>query len=113
MHFSQHFGLHHEQPELDFVDIDPRQDMRLFIDPYALSRRDDAWSQSCTEDIISFFQATIDAIRASDHARARSLLNNLTEPHETCLAVCRRERRYGLRDRGSAAEVECAASNRV
>ncbi len=87
MHFSQHFGLHHEQPELDFVDIDPRQDMRLFIDLYALSRRDDAWSQSCTEDIISFFQATIDAIRASDHARARSLLNNLTEPHETCLGL--------------------------
>ncbi len=97
MRFSQHANLHREQPELDFVDIDPHHDLPLFIDPYALSCREDMWSRACTDDIMSFFQATVDAIRSSRHNRARLLLNNLSEPHETCLGLSRgRPRGHGV-----------------
>ena len=87
MKFSEHFDLKREQPELDFVDVDPGQDLRLFIDPYALAHRLDGWSVQCTEDVISFFQTAVDAIRAGDHSYARSILNNLSEPNETCLGM--------------------------
>ena len=89
MKFSEHFGLRREQPELDFVDIDPSTDTPLFIDPYALSRGEDSWSKECAQDITSFFQTAVDAIRGSNHARARNLLNNLSEPNETCLGLSR------------------------
>ena len=89
MKFSEHFGLHREQPELDFVDIDTSTDMPLFIDPYTLSQREDNWSKECTQDITSFFQTAVDAIRNNNHARARALLNNLSEPNETCLGLSR------------------------
>jgi len=39
MRFSQHFGISRTQAELDFVDVDPSQDQRLFIDPPMPSRR--------------------------------------------------------------------------
>ena len=85
MRFSDHFGLNREQPELDFVDIDPAADIPLWIDPYALSRRDDAVSVEWTGSIISFFQAAVDGIRGGHDRVAQELLNNLSEPNETCL----------------------------
>ena len=89
MKFSEHSGLRREQPELDFVDIDPSTDIPLFIDPYTLSRREDNWSKECAQDITSFFQTAVDAIRSGNHARARTLLSNLSEPNETCLGLSR------------------------
>lgn len=77
MKFSKHFKLKREQPELDFVDVDPSQDLRLFIDPYALAYRLDTWSVQCAEDVLSFFQAAVDAIRSGEDSYARALLNNL------------------------------------
>ena len=53
MRFSGHFGLNRQQPELDFVDIDPDRDMRLFIEPDALSHRDDNRPATSTADVVS------------------------------------------------------------
>ena len=87
MKFSQRFRIQREQPELDFVDVDPDKDLPLFIDPYALAQRLDAWSVQCTEDVISFFEAAIDTIRAGRTVHARYLLENLSEPNDTCLGL--------------------------
>ena len=85
MRFSQAFGLSKTQAELDFVDIDLEGDTPLYLDPFALSIRKDAWSMRCTQHIVSFFQTAIDAIHSGDHDRAKAVLSNLSEPNETRL----------------------------
>jgi hypothetical protein len=85
MRFSKAFSLSKSQAELDFVDIDLEGDTPLYVDPFALSIRKDAWSMRCTQHIVSFFQTAIDAIHAGDHERAKAVLTNLSEPNETCL----------------------------
>lgn len=85
--FSAFFGLNKSQPELDFIDVDPARDMPLFIDPYAISIRDDGWSRQCNDYIVSFFQTALDHIRQDRKDKARQLLNGLNEPNETCLGL--------------------------
>ena len=91
MRFSKAFGLNKGQAELDFVDIDLEIDQPLYVDPFALSIRKDAWSHRCTQHIVSFFQTAVDAIRANNHDRAREVLTNLSEPNETRLGLSRGE----------------------
>lgn len=85
--FSEFYTLGKSQPELDFVDIDSERDTRLFIDPYAISIRNDDWSQRCNLHINSFFQTALDHIRANRQDEAKRLLNGLGEPNETCLGL--------------------------
>lgn len=85
--FSQHYNLNLSQHEIDFVDIDTEKDFPLFIDPYALSIGEDAWSHECNLYIVSFFQTAIDYIKNGEEREARQLLNNLNEPNETCLGL--------------------------
>ncbi len=91
MKLSQFFELNKEQAELDFVDINLEGDLALFVDPFALSIRKDAWSYRCTQHILSFFQTAIDAIRADNRQRARQVLTNLSEPNETRLGLSKDE----------------------
>jgi hypothetical protein len=42
--FSSIFRLSNSQAELDFVDIDTAHDIPLYLDPYAIQIREDAWS---------------------------------------------------------------------
>lgn len=85
MKFSDAFGLKKTQAELDFVDIDLEGDTPLYVDPFALSIRKDAWSTRCTQQLVSFFQTIITALSHGDHDRAKMVLTNLDEPNETCL----------------------------
>jgi hypothetical protein len=85
--FSAVFGLPITQGALDFVDIDLSTDIPLFVDPYAIQIRQDDWSEACGNQIRSFFNALLDALRASDKARSSHLLGNLHEPNETHLGV--------------------------
>ncbi|MFN0217851.1 MAG: hypothetical protein ACKVP4_03435 [Hyphomicrobium sp.] len=87
MKFSTHFKLRKSQAELDFVDIDPERDTRLFVDPYAIEIKDDDWSAGCGDHIRSFFQEVIDALRKGDDARAAQLISHLHEPPETFLGM--------------------------
>jgi hypothetical protein len=89
LRFSRHFGIDLEQAQLDFVDIDPDRDQPLFIDPFAISIRGDAWSELCHEHIAHFFQTALDHIRSGQDQRARMMLNGLSEPNETCLGLSR------------------------
>ncbi len=85
--FSEHFSLDTTQAQLDFVDIDPNKDTPLFIDPFAISIRDDAWSAECHQKIRNFFQSAINYIKNGNESRAKDLLNKLSEPNETCLGL--------------------------
>ncbi|MDD7973189.1 hypothetical protein [Roseinatronobacter alkalisoli] len=87
MKFSEIFGIGLEQPQLDFVDITPDSDMPLFIDPFAISLKGDAWSELCHQHINHFFQTALDHIRAGRDDSARAMLNGLREPNETCLGL--------------------------
>ncbi len=93
MRFSKRFRLKYSQPELDFVDIDTERDIRLYIDPYSFTRRNDEWSVLCHNTIVSFFQTAIDFIRDGSEERAKQLLSNLHEPNETCFGVSKRKPR--------------------
>lgn len=84
---SKIFGLGLKQAQLDFVDIDPKKDTPLFIDPFALSIRGDPWSETCHQYITSFFQTALDHIRASRQARVKQMFDGLSEPNETCLGM--------------------------
>ncbi|WKW51010.1 hypothetical protein [Rhodomicrobium lacus] len=87
--FSQLFGIGLDQPQLDFVDIAPSTDVPLFIDPFAISLKDDEWSRQCHVHITHFFQTALDHIRSGRHVEAKRLLNGLSEPNETCLGLSR------------------------
>lgn len=87
MDFSQFFALDKTQAELDFVNVDPERDTRVFVDPYALEVKDDQWSNRCANHIRSFFQAVVHSIRNGDEERAMHLLSNLHESQETFLGL--------------------------
>ena len=82
--FSEYFGLKKSQHELDFVDVPTnRGDIPLFIDPYAISKRNDFWSIDCHNIIVSFFQGIIDQIRQGNSRKAKYMLSGLREPNQT------------------------------
>lgn len=85
--FSQIFKLGLDQPQLDFVDIAPSTDTPLYIDPFAISLKEDEWSSQCHTHIKSFFGTALDHIRAKRAPQAKLLLNGLREPNETCLGM--------------------------
>ena len=95
---SKLFKLNATQGELDFVDITTDRDTRLFLEPFAISLMEDAWSEHCQDHLVSFFDAVIQAIRSGNDERARLILNYLTEPDETGLGYStRRGRGKGVR----------------
>jgi hypothetical protein len=87
MRVSQWAGLHNRQAELDFVDIDTDADTRLFVDPFAIDIRADAWSALCSRHLRSFFTSLITALRVGDDARAAHLASHLHEANETFLGL--------------------------
>ena len=85
--FSTHFNLGKTQPELDFVDVSLDEDLPLFVDPFAISRRHEPWSRDAHACLVSFFQEVVDRIRAGNRDRALALLGYLREPNETRLGL--------------------------
>jgi len=82
--FSEYFDLDKSQYELDFVDVPVNNgDIPLFIDPYAISKRDDRWSLECHNAIVDFFQGVIDKIRNNKSDEAKYMLSGLREPNQT------------------------------
>lgn len=85
--FTRYFGINKAQSELDFVDIFIDQDTPLYVDPYALTTRNDAWSQLCCDLVVSFFSAVMRAVHSKDRSAGIRLLSHLGEPEETNLGV--------------------------
>lgn len=85
LRISQIFGLGRTQAELDFVDVDPDRDLRLYLDPCYLALRRDRWSVSAVETFQTFFERFLGLARNGDAQQARALFQHLEEPNETCL----------------------------
>ena len=85
--FSERFGLLKAQGELDFVDVRLDRDTPLFVDPFALSMRQDRWGADAHALLLSYFQEVIDRIRRGRIDGARHLLSHLSEPNETRLGL--------------------------
>ena len=83
--FSQHFKINRPQSELDFADVLLDTDVLLFVDPYSFKINDGDWYVECNNLVVDFFQQVLDAIRAGDAYRVRSLLFKLREPNATHL----------------------------
>lgn len=94
--FSEYFKLGKSQHELDFVDVPVNtSDIPLFIDPYAISKRDDRWSVQCHNHIVNFFQRVIDLMRTNKGDDAKYMLAGLREPNQTRFGLSK-----GIRPRG-------------
>lgn len=89
MRLSQIFVLGRTQHELDFVDVDPNLDTRLFLHPHHLRARTDQWSHDAIRTIDDFWGSFLRLIRDHDSDQARALLSHLREPNETALGMSR------------------------
>jgi hypothetical protein len=87
MKISQIFNLNKTQAELDFIDIDTKTDIPLFLDPFFLSIKKDNWSIEATLTLRSFFQQLVDLLRDNNLEEAKVLFQNLHEPNSTCLGM--------------------------
>lgn len=87
MNISKVFKLDVSQAELDFVDINPRFDTKLFLDPYFLAQRYDRLSFEMTKTVKSFFHKLIELLKKEQIGEAREIFSYLSEPNETCLGL--------------------------
>lgn len=94
--FTEYFGVKKSQHEVDFVDIPLNAgDIPLFLDPYALSLREDRWSVESNQLIISFFQQIISELRNGNDSLVKYMLEHLHEPNETKLGLSRGNKSQG------------------
>ncbi len=87
MRVSEYFNLNRTQPTLDFVDVDIRGDIKLFLDPRALLLLPSEWAAESIALIQDFFRHVLREIQAGNHDRARGLLAALREPNEVHLGL--------------------------
>jgi hypothetical protein len=87
MRVSQFFNLQRTQPTLDFVDVDVANDLKAFIDPWAIRHVESEWTEQCVSLIQNYFQALLACAQRNDEAKAISILKPLREPNETHLGL--------------------------
>lgn len=87
MRVSEYFELNRNQAALSFVDVDIKQDVKLFVNPRAVRILDSDWGDHCEYLISNFFGTVLDAIRSGQHEKARQILSQLKEPNETHLGL--------------------------
>ncbi|EAT59514.1 hypothetical protein [Chlorobium ferrooxidans] len=87
MRVSQYFQLNRTQPTLDFVDIDIRNDLRVFVDPRALKLIPSSWGSECISLVQDYFRTVIRHIRENRDSEAQELLASLHEPNEVHLGL--------------------------
>lgn len=87
MRFSEYFDLKKSQAELDFVDIPLDTDIKLFVDPYAISIVRHPWFIECNNLLVDFFETLIAAIKRGNKSESKHLLSNLGEVNNTHLGL--------------------------
>lgn len=95
--FSEYYKLNKQQSELDFVDVPiSGQDIRLFIDPYAIARREEAWLKKSSDQVYDFFDLLLDLIKLNKRPEALRLLDGLHESNETRLGYSPKNKGAGI-----------------
>lgn len=87
MKISKVLGLEKAQSELDFFDYKIESDNYKFIDPYYISKQEDAFLAECNEYIVSFFNKFIYFLKTGDDVEAYNLFRHLSEVDEICLGM--------------------------
>lgn len=89
MKISEHFNLQKSQFELDFVDIDPAIDTKLFLDPYFISKCDFPFARNAHDTLRSFFENLLALLRGGHIEEAREAFSHLGETNDICLGMSR------------------------
>lgn len=85
MKISKKFKLKKMQAELDFVDIDTKRDVKLYIDSQLIGASNHAFADRCHNTISDFFSFFLELVQQGEQDKARELFSYLSEPNETCL----------------------------
>ena len=95
MHISKIYNLpitgHND---IEFVDIDERRDVKLFIDPYVIEALSDEFCIEANKVISTFFKEVFDACQAKQYDYLSELLEYASEPNETNFGM-KRISQYG------------------
>jgi hypothetical protein len=97
---SDIYDLGKTQHELDFVNIDPNKDFRVYLNPFVFAARSDPFSVEASRTVVGFFQHNLNLIKEGKIEAARTNFRHLNEPNETCLG----ESKHRPRGRGVGEE---------
>ena len=88
MHISKMFGLEiRGHRDIDFVDIDEKNDVGLYIDPMLVGAVNDEFGIKAWKCILTFFDEVARACRENNQVRLYQLLSHAEEPNETNLGM--------------------------
>jgi hypothetical protein len=110
MRISKKYRLGLTQPSLDFVDVDTKNDTKVFLSPTAISSLPSDWGDTSVSLIQNFFRHVLDQIKQGRHENAEALLLVLREPNETHLGLSRGRSQGRALGKGSAKELWKALS---
>ena len=110
MRISKKYRLGLTQASLDFVDVDTKNDTKVFISPTAISALTSAWRNSCVSLIQNYFRNVLALIRKGRHHDAEALLLVLREPNETHLGLSKGRSQGRALGKGSAKDLWRALS---
>lgn len=85
MKISEIFALGKTQYELDFVDVDPDEDIPLFLDPYFISSGEYPLATEAHRTLKSYFDFLLMLLKEAELDAARELFSYLGESNEVCL----------------------------
>jgi len=91
MRVSQFYNLSKTQPSLPFLDVDIRNDVKLFVNARAINNLNSEWGDHCQDLLQDFFAELLGAIKGGKNGRALDLLSHLKEPNETHLGLSKGE----------------------
>src|SRR3954468_19720607 len=110
MRISKKYKLGLTQASLDFVDVDTKNDTKVFLSPTAISTLPSEWGNACVSLIQNFFRHVLDLIKKGRHKDAEALLLVLREPNETHLGLSEGESHGRALGKGSAKDLWRALS---
>lgn len=73
--------------DIFFIDVDERNDTRLFIDPYVIQALPEDFCKRSSQAINSFFYEVFSACKTSNKQRLKEILAHASEPNETNLGM--------------------------
>lgn len=85
LNIATHYGLGKDQRELDFVDVNLKNDNLLFIDPRLIEISNAPLSKKMQKNIEMFWAELIKLVRAKDTKGITRILSGMKEPNETKL----------------------------
>ncbi|MDW7616970.1 hypothetical protein SC499_20190 [Peribacillus simplex] len=87
MRISEYFNLEVDQRSLEFVDVNTKKDVELYIDPSWIHIEEDEWCRAASNTITGFFEHILELYENGQIERARELFDYAHEPNEICFGM--------------------------